>query len=399
MIRKPALEGGKPVREHFLPFSRPTIGQEEISSVVECLRSGWLTTGTKNFQFEDSIRKYLGCKYAVALDSCTSALNLSLAVNNIGPGDEVITTPLTFVSTINVIVHRGAHPVLADIDEETYNINPESVKKAITQRTRAIIPVHFGGYPCEMDELVRIAHQGDILLIEDAAHALGSEYKGKKIGIIGHLTCFSFYVIKNITTGEGGMVVTDNKEWEEKIRCLRFHGISKDAWKRYSKEGSWYYDVPSAGYKNNLTDIQAAIGIEQMKKLDSFITKREYIATRYSKAFKKIPGIIIPEVRKDVKHSWHLFPVRIDKHKLGIDRDKFITVLSAENIGTSVHFIPIHYHSFYKQNYGYKHGDFPSCEKVYSQIVSLPIYPEMQEQDINDVIEAIEKIVSFYGNT
>ncbi len=395
-MSKLAILGGKPVRNDFLPPFRPMIGEEEIKEVVDTLKSDWITTGPKTHKFEELFKEYIGCKHAIALNSCTAGLHLSLVAIGIQEGDEVITSPFTFAATANVIVHQKAKPVFVDIEKNTYNIDPEKIEEAISDKTKAIIPVHYAGHPCEMDKILKIAKAYNLTVIEDAAHALGATYKGKKIGTIGNFTSFSFYATKNITTAEGGMITTDNDELAEKVRMLSLHGISKDAWKRYSSEGSWYYEILYPGYKYNMTDVQAAIGIHQIKKLEQMRKRREEIAKRYNEAFGNMPKIIPPKVKKHVRHAWHLYPVQINTDLLRIDRNKFIEALKAENIGTSVHFIPIHIHPYYRDRFGFKREDFTNAEYVYDREVSLPIYPKMTDKDVEDVIVAVKKIVNYY---
>lgn len=391
-----ALLGGKPVRGSFLPCFLPTIEQEEIDEVIDTLKSNWITTGPKTHQFEEMFREYVGCKHAIALNSCTAGLHLALVAAGIGEGDEVITSPFTFAATVNVIVHQGAKPVFVDIIPDTYNIDSGKIEAAISKKSKAIIPVHYAGQPCEMDEIMAIAKKYNLLVIEDAAHALSATYKGRKIGTIGDVTSFSFYATKIITTAEGGMVTTDNDELAEKIRLLSLHGISKDAWKRYSSEGSWYYEILYPGYKYNMTDIQASMGIQQLKKLDILQEVRQTIARLYTNTFKDMPEITEPYVDEQVQPTWHLYPILINTDRLKIDRNKFIEALKLENIGTSVHFIPIHLHPYYQEQFGFKRGDFPNSEYVYERIISLPLYPRMTEKDTEDVIAAVKKIVDYY---
>ena len=395
-MSKLAIHGGKPVREQFLPPFRPTIGKEEIEEVVATLKSDWITTGPKTHKFEREFGKYVGAEHAIAVSSCTAALHLSLVLAGVGHGDEVITSPFTFTSTANVILHTGAKPVFADIEKDTYNISPKEIKKAITKKTKAITVVHYGGHPCEMDKILGIAKRHKLVVIEDAAHALGAVYKDKKIGGISDFTAFSFYATKNITTVEGGMVTVTNKELFDKGKMLLLHGISKDAWKRYSSEGSWFYEVIYPGFKYNMTDIQASLGLQQLKKLEAFLKKKEQLVKLYNKALKPIQGIITPSVRPGVRHGWHLYPIQIDTGALKIDRNRFIEALRAENIGTSVHFIPVHIHPYYAKTFGFKRGDFPVAERVYSRIVSIPLYPRMNKSDALDVITAIRKIVGHF---
>ncbi len=353
----PAVENGKPVREKMLLSFYPMIGSKEIEEVSDTLNSGWITTGPKVKEFEDKFRAYIGCKKALAVNSCTSAIHLALAVNKIGKGDEVITTPYTFVSTVNAIEYQGAKPVLVDIDEETYNIDPDRIEENINENTKAIIPVHYAGQPCEMDEILKIADENDLLVVEDAAHAFGAEYKGKKIGTIGDYTCFSFYATKNLTTAEGGMITTD-LDVKDKLKSASLHGMDRDAWKRYGETGSWFYDVGSLGFKYNMTDLQASLGLSQLEKFDKMQEKRGKIAEKYNESFKDTDEIITPHVRKYVKHAWHLYPILINEELLSITRAEFIQALKAENIGSSVHFIPVHTMSYYQDKYGFKPEDY-----------------------------------------
>lgn len=382
-------------KKFLLPF-KPAIGQEEIKEVIDTLKSGWITTGPKVHRFEEAIRKYTGSKHAIAVSSCTHALHLSLVALGIGPGDEVITTPFTFCSTVNVILHQGAKPVLADIRKDTFNIDPKEIEKLITKKTKAIIPVHYAGQPCQMAEIMKLAKKHKLKVIEDAAHAIGSEYKGKKIGRIGDFACFSFYAAKNLTTAEGGAVCLNDDKLAEKIKILSLHGISKDAWKRYAKGGSWYYQVLYPGYKDNMTDIQASLGIWQLKKLEKFFGKKDKIARFYGKSFENVPQITPQKVLSGMRHTWYLYPVLINIDSLKINRAEFIEALKAENIGASVHFIPIHFHPYYKKALGLKKGDFPNTEYVYERVISLPIHSTMSLADARDVVMAVKKIINQY---
>lgn len=393
---KPAIEGGPPVRHTFLDFHRPSISEQEINNVVKVLRSGWLTMGPRVIEFEDQFKKYVGSGAAIAVNSCTGGLHITLSALGIGRGDEVITSPFTFTATANVIVLLGAKPIFSDILPDTFNINPSEVKKHITKRTKLLLPIHFGGQPCDMDELLEISKARRILMVEDAAHAFGAVYHDKKIGTISDATVFSFYATKNITTGEGGMITTDNTTLADSLRILRLHGISKDAWKRYGKNGSWYYEVEQAGFKYNMTDIQAALGIGQLKNAQNMQQKRSLYAKYLSKKLCYITEISLPYENKEIIHAWHLFPILLDLKRLRIDRSKFIDAMKAENIGTSVHFIPLHLHPFYRKKYGFKYGDFPIAENIYERTVSLPLYPSMKYSDLDDIVEAIEKIVNYF---
>ena len=378
------------MRKTYLNFSEPAIGQEEIDEVVRTLKSGWLTTGEKSKSFEEKFARYTGAPHAIALSSGTAALFLSLIVNSVQAGDEVITTPFTFISTANVIHHLGAKPVFADIDETTYNIDPDKIAHAITKRTKVILPVHYSGQACDMKSIMNIAEKHNLQVIEDAAHALGAEYYGKKVGSLGNLTCFSLFPTKNITTGEGGMIVLNDSEKAKRLTRLRLHGMSKDGWKRYSKEGSWYYEVHEAGYKFNLSDINAALGLVQLDKIENLNQKRKALVDYYLKNLSKIPGIKTLKIKPQMKSSWHIFPIWIDEKIFGLDRNQLIKELWKRNIGTSVHFIPLHLQPFYQKTYHYKKGDFPVTEKVYEGIVSLPLFPDMKRGDVDDVVEAIK---------
>lgn len=395
-MERPALENGKPVRDEFLPFAQPWITNEEIDEVVTVLKSGWLTTGPKTLEFESRFKEYIGAKQAVAVNSCTGGLHISLAVLDIGEGHEVITSSLTFAATANVAVIRGAKPVFVDVRKDTFNMDPEKIEAAITKRTKAIIPVHYGGQPCDMDAIMEVAKHYDLYVIEDASHAVGAEYNGKRIGTIGNLNCFSFYANKNMTTGEGGMVTTEDGKLADEMRKWRLHGISKDAWNRYGRTGSWYYEVEHAGFKYNMMDIQAAIGLVQLKKLNGFIEMRQKYAHYLTERLSDLPELRLPVEKENVRHVWYLYPILIRTEMLRIDRNRFIEALAAENIGTSVHFIPLHLHPFYKKTFGYKEGDFPNAEYIYQGLISLPMYPKMTQKDLDDVTKAVTKIVSYY---
>ncbi len=377
----------------FMPFHVPEIGDAEIESVVETLRSGWLTTGSKVKRFEENFSTYLGCSHAVAVNSCTAALHLALDAVGIQQGDEVIVPAMTFAATAEVVLYFKAKPVLIDCQRDTLNLNPTQIEAAITAKTKAIIPVHFGGQPCDMEPILEIAQRHKLCLIEDAAHALPASYHGKRVGTIGDITCFSFYATKTITTGEGGMATTENPEWANRMRMMSLHGISYDAWKRYTKEGSWYYEVLYPGFKYNLTDIAAALGIEQLRKCDGFWQARKGIAAIYDKAFADLEEIQTPVRQPDIEHAWHLYVIQLNLERLKVTRNQFIDALREEGIGTSVHFIPLHVHPFYRDKFGYKPADFPNASSAFERIVSLPIYPRMTESDVESVIGAVSKVV------
>ena len=382
-------------RKEFLPLARPTLGEEEIQEVVETLRSGWLTTGPKVDRFEGRFREYLGIQEAVAVSSGTAGLHLALLAAGVGAGDEVITTSMSFAATANAIVLCGARPIFADCDPDTLNIDLRGVEAGITEKTKAIVPVHFAGQPCAMDELMEIARRRAVPLIEDAAHALGTEYKGRKIGALGDMAVFSFHPIKTITTGEGGMVVTSNKEWAERMRLLRFHGISTSAWQRHAGGGSAQYSIQLPGFKYTMMDIQAAIGIHQMDKVDRFVERRAELAGLYCRAFKEIKGArplgLVPYRHR---HAWHIFVVQLELEKLTIDRDRFLDLLKERNIGSGIHFPALHLQPYYQERWGYRPDDFPKAKRASERIVSLPLFPSMSEQDAQDVVWAVGEILA-----
>lgn len=382
-------------RGEFLPFSPPLIGEEEIAEVVDTLRSGWITTGPKTKRFEEEFAHFIGAPAALAVSSATDAMLVGLAALGIGPGDEVITTAMTFCSTVHVIEHLGARPVLVDVEPDTLNIDPELVARAVTPGTRAIMPVHLYGHPCEMDALMDIATQHNLHIVEDAAHALPTKYKGQMVGKLGALTAFSFYATKNLTTAEGGML-TGDLDLIEQARVWSLHGMSRDAYKRYSAAGSWYYEVILPGFKCNMTDLQAAIGLHQLRKLPRFQERRREIVTRYTQAFSEIEELQTPVERLEVEHAWHIYALRLNLDRLTIDRAQFIQELKVRNIGTSVHFIPIPVHPYYRDKYGYKPGDFPVAYQNYHRLISLPLNLCVSDQDVQDVIEAVLDIVTIY---
>lgn len=377
----------------FLPFHVPDIGEEEIQSVVETLRSGWLTTGSKTKQFEAEFARRVEARHAVALNSCTAALHLALEAVGVTEGDEVIVPTMTFAATAEVVHYLKAKPVLVDCQADTLNIDVGQIEKAISPRTKAIIPVHYAGQPCEMDRILEIARVHHLKVIEDAAHALPARYRGRMIGTLGDITCFSFYSTKTITTGEGGMATTQNAEWAERMRILSLHGISRDAVNRYTPEGTWYYEICYPGYKYNLTDIAAALGIPQLHKCGRFGAIRQRYATLYNEGFKEIPEITVPHVADDVEHAWHLYVIQLDLERLRVGRNELIDLLKKQGIGTSVHFIPLHLHPYYRDNYGYLPKDFPVASSVFERIISLPIYPKMTEIDIQNVIEVVARLI------
>ncbi len=395
------------IRDDFLPYHCASIDDDEIAEVTACLKSGWLTTGPRTMSFEREFKHYVGCRHAVAVNSGTAALHLALDVIGLKNGDEVLLPTLTFAATAEVVCYFNARPALIDIEPETFNIYPEKIKEYIASKSpaernkiKAIIPVHFAGLPCDMDKIEEIAATYDLKIIEDAAHALPTLYKGKKVGTIGDITAFSFYANKNITTGEGGMITTDNDEWADKFRILRLHGISKDAWSRYDKNGKFFYDIIRPGYKYNLTDIAASLGIHQLKKSDKFWQRRRDIAKLYAGGLDSIPEVILPQAALNVacgtQTAWHLYVIHLRLEQLTISRNCFVEELKARNIGASVHFMPLHLSSYYMKAFNYKKGDFPVAEDFFTRCISLPIYPKMKNEDIEYVVEAIADIVRQY---
>ncbi len=381
------------MRRTFLPFHLPWIDEDEINEVVDTLRSGWVTTGPKVKQFEQEFAKYIGARHAIAVNSGTAGLHLGLNAVGIQEGDEVIVPTMTFAATAEVVLYFKAKPVLVDCQPGTFNMDPKELERKITKKTKAIIPVHLGGQPCDMDRILKIARQHNLKVIEDAAHAIPAKHRGAMIGVIGDITAFSFYATKNITTGEGGMITTDNDEYAEKMRIMSLHGISKDAWKRYTAEGSWYYEILYPGYKYNMTDIAAAIGIQQLRKCDRLWELRKRYAGLYNDGFSDLTEISRPVIIEGAQHAWHLYVIQLNLEGLKINRNEFIELLKKENIGTSVHFIPLHLHPYYRKTFGYKPSDFPNATSVYERIISLPLYPRMTERDVADVIEAVRAII------
>jgi len=383
-----------PVRSQLLPYCVPDIRQEEIDEVVDTLRSGWITTGPKVQAFERRFAEYVGAQSAVAVNSCTGGLHVALAAADIGPGDEVIVPTVTFAATANVVILRGATPVLVDVEPDTLNIAPEAIEAAVTSRTRAVIPVHLYGHPVDVDGVLEMAGRHGLLTIEDAAHAIATEWRGRRIGSMGYATVFSFYAIKNLTTAEGGMITTNDEEYAERMRIWTLHGISRDAWKRYSAEGSWYYEVVLPGYKYNMTDIQAALGLRQLDRIEWITRRRAELAARYDDGLGDLAELELPACRANIRHAWHIYAIRLRLERLTVDRATFIDALRAEGIGTSVHFIPLHRHPYYRERFGYRPSDFPVADDAYQRLVSLPLYPRMSDEDADDVVEAVRRVVA-----
>ncbi|WP_127579922.1 DegT/DnrJ/EryC1/StrS family aminotransferase [Paenibacillus koleovorans] len=371
-----------------IPYALPYIDDQEIAELISTLKSNWLSRGPKTAEFESKFADYVDSEYAVGLNSCTAGLHLAQLALGIGPGDEVITTPYTFVATANTILHTGAKPVFCDIDPITMNIDHTKLEKHITANTKAIIPVHFAGLPCEMDTIMDMAKSNNFKVIEDAAHAVYTRYKKEPIGCIGDMTCFSFYTTKNLATGEGGMVTTKDEELADRLRVMSLHGMDRNAWNRYTEKGSWFYEVIYPGYKYNMTDIQAALGLVQLTKLEEMQSLRNKYSEMYQKAFSNQELITTPFDSSEHTHAWHLYVLRIDFEKLFITRSEFIEILKDKGIGTSVHFIPVPKHPYYKK-LGYSIEDYPNASKAYEEAVSIPLYPSLSEEQVNYIIEMI----------
>ncbi|CAN7454134.1 DegT/DnrJ/EryC1/StrS family aminotransferase [Variovorax sp. LjRoot84] len=374
-------------------FGSPKIEEDEILEVEAVLRSGWLGTGPRVAQFEHEFGLYRGAAHAVALNSCSAALHLSLLASGVGPGDEVITTPLTFCATANAIIHTGATPVLADIDPDTLNIDPAQVRAKLSKRTRAIVPVHFAGRPCEMDELMSLARQYELKVIEDCAHAIETQYHGQNVGTIGDFGCFSFYVTKNVVTGEGGMVLARKEEDAARIKVLGLHGMSKDAWKRFGDEGYKHYYVVEAGFKYNMMDLQAAIGLKQLARVEAYWQRRKAIWKRYGDELADLPLALPPKPAPDTRHAHHLFNVQIDAARCGISRDDFLNAMTAQGIGVGVHYLALTEHPYYQQSFRWRPEDTPHATRVGRRTVSLPISAKLSDQDVGDVISAVRLIL------
>jgi len=391
-----AMHGGSPVRSKFLPYGHQTIDESDIQSVVEVLRSDWLTTGPKVVEFEEAFAAQVDAKHAVSFSSGTAALHAAAFAAELRPGDEAITTPMTFCATANCILYQGARPVFADVCADTLNIDPQQVATKINANTRAILPVDYAGHPADLEPLLGLAEKHGLVVIEDASHALGAKYRSRDVGSVAHMTVFSFHPVKHLATGEGGMLATDSSALAETLRCFRNHGIGSDARQRQAA-GQWQYDMVLLGFNYRLSDIACALGLSQLEKLEANLARRREIAAFYNSAFRGIPGLIIPSVRPDVDPAWHLYPVRIDLKYLSADRNEIFRALRAENIGVNVHYVPVHRHSFYRGLLGKEAGALPVAEDAYERLISLPLFHGMDDQDVEDVIAAVHKVFSVYA--
>ena len=391
-----AIEGGTPVRSTLLPYGKQAVDEADIQVVVEVLRSDWLTTGPKVAEFEEAFAIRVSAAYAVSFSSGTAGLHAAAFVAGLSAGDEAITTPMTFAATANCVLYQGAVPVFTDVSPDTLNLDPGQIAAKISPKTRAIIGVDYAGHPAEWNALREIAQKNGLVVIEDACHALGAEYGPQRVGSIADLTVFSFHPVKHITTGEGGMVTTNDANRAEMLRRFRNHGISSDARQRQSA-GQWHYEMVLLGFNYRLPDIACALGLEQLKKLDANLARRREIAARYAAAFREMPGIIAPVVRPEVNPAWHLYPIRLDLKKLAADRGQIFRALRAENIGVNVHYIPVHLHPYYRDRFGYQGGEFPVAEGAYERLISLPMFHAMTDQDVSDVVQAASKVLSHYS--
>jgi UDP-4-amino-4,6-dideoxy-N-acetyl-beta-L-altrosamine transaminase len=392
-----AIHGGTPVRAQVLPYGRQSIDEDDIAAVVETLRCDWLTTGPKVGEFEEAFAAWVGSRYAVSFSSGTAALHGAAFAAGLGTGDEAITSPLTFAATANCVLYQGGKPVFADVQEDTLNIDPELVSARITPRTKALLPVDYAGHPADLDELRSITDLHGITIIEDACHALGAEHRGRRVGSISHMTVFSFHPVKHITTGEGGMVATDDPRFADTLRKFRNHGISSEARERQA-HGQWHYEMVLLGFNYRLTDIACALGLRQLAKLEGNLTRRRQIAAKYNQALRHLDGIVVPVVQEGVKPAWHLYPVRLNLDRLLASRAEIFQALRAENIGVNVHYIPVHLHPYYRDRFGYNPGDYPVSESAYERLISLPMFHGMTDRDVDDVVRALEKVMDFYRN-
>ena len=390
-----AIHGGTPVRKTLLPYGKQSVDEDDIQAVVETLRSDWLTTGPKIPEFEEAFAAWVGTRYAVSFSSGTAALHGAAFAAGIGAGDEAITTPLTFAATANCVLYQNGTPVFADVTPDTLSLDPERVSAAVSTRTKALLPVDYAGHPADLDAMLAIAERHGLVVIEDACHALGAEYKAKRVGSIAPMTVFSFHPVKHLTTGEGGMVTTDNAAYADALRKFRNHGISSGTRDR-QQAGQWHYEMVLLGYNYRLTDVACALGLQQLDKLEANLKRRREIAARYTAVFRDTPGICVPRVRENALPAWHLFPIRLELAKLSTGRTEIFRALRAENIGVNVHYIPVHLHPYYRERFGYRGGEFPIAENAYAALISLPMFHGMSDADVEDVIRAVELVLSFY---
>jgi perosamine synthetase len=390
-----AIDGGTPVRKTLLPYGRQSIAEDDIQAVVSVLRSDWLTTGPKVAEFEEALAAWVGVKHAVSFSSGTAALHGAAFAAGLKPGDEAITTPLTFAATANCVLYQGATPIFADVSSDTLNLDPELAAARITPHTRAVLPVDYAGHPADLDAIHALAASHGLIVIEDASHALGAEYKNRRAGGIADMTVFSFHPVKHLATGEGGMVTTDRADFAETLRRFRNHGISSEA-RRRQTDGQWHYEMVLLGFNYRLTDIACALGLSQLNKLDTNLARRREIAARYAAAFRNVAGITPPAVRADVNPAWHLYPIRLNLEKLTADRRQIFRALRAENIGVNVHYVPVHLHPYYRERFGHRAGEYPVAEDAYTRLISLPMFHGMVDDDVEDVIRAVGKVIDSY---
>jgi len=388
-----AIHGGRPVREGMLPYGRQWLTDADVEAVVEVLRSDWITTGPKVAEFEEAVAGLAGTRHAVAFSSGTAALHGAAFAAGLGPGDEAITTPLTFCATANAVLYQGATPVFADVSDDTLTIDPDQVRRRLTPHTKAILPVDYAGHPADLDPLLALAQRHGLVVIEDAAHALGARYRGRPVGCISHMTVFSFHPVKHLTTAEGGMVTTDNADLALRLRAFRSHGIASDPRVRQA-EGQWYYEMTALGFNYRLTDVACALGLSQMPRLGANVARRREIAQRYGAELSGAPALTLPAVSADVEHAWHLYPVRVDA---SIDRAEVFRALRAEGLGVNVHYVPVHLHPYYRNRFGYRGGEFPVAEAAYGRLISLPMFHGMSDTDADDVIAAVRKVMAYFG--
>jgi perosamine synthetase len=391
-----AVDGGTPVRNSLLPYGRQSIEEDDIQAVVNVLRSDWLTTGPKVAEFEEAFGARIGAKYAVSFSSGTAALHGAAFAAGLKPGDEAITTPMTFAATVNCVLYQGATPAFADVSTDTLNLDPEKVAARITPRTRAVLPVDYAGHPADLDAMLELAARHGLVVIEDACHALGAEYRGRRTGSIADMTVFSFHPVKHLATGEGGMVSTDRTDCAQTLRRFRNHGISSDARQRRA-EGQWRYEMVLLGFNYRLPDFACVLGLSQLKKLEANLSRRREIAARYAAAFRDLAGILPPAVRLDVNPAWHLYPIRLSLERLSANRAQVFRALRAENIGVNVHYIPVHCHPYYRDRFGYRGGEYPIAEDAYERLISLPMFHGMSDQDVEDVIAAVKKVIGHFA--